>query len=146
MPSAAPLTLLSNSPYTSFTIILVAFGTALFVIGAFLVRREEPLARPRPKPKTEPANALVLLDSQPEPHVEAPAEPLLAAKTGKVTWTRAFGDEGKLDYTTRIDMIERLAMIGEPWCIDALEQALHEERDARVHKAAENALLVIKSR
>ncbi|HKE37189.1 MAG TPA: hypothetical protein VKB39_07150 [Candidatus Baltobacteraceae bacterium] len=38
-----------------------------------------------------------------------------------------------------MDLIERLALIGQPWCIDALRAATKEERDPQVRKAIDTA-------
>lgn len=45
----------------------------------------------------------------------------------------------------RIDHIERLAMVGQPWCIDELRVMLSDS-DERVRNASEDALLVIAAR
>lgn len=135
MHYATPLILLLSNPNIFFGL-LFAFGVALFVVGGFIVRREPAIVRPAPEgaegesPRTKVFEALGAFES------------------GSLTWTRAFGDDerGSLDVSTRVDMIERLAMIGEPWCVDTLRIALAEERNTDVHTAAENALIVIKSR
>jgi hypothetical protein len=56
-----------------------------------------------------------------------------AASTA-MAWTIALGVPGDapLDVATRIDMVERLAMLGEPWCVAVLQSAALEERDIRV--------------
>lgn len=64
-----------------------------------------------------------------------------------VTWTRAILDtDERVDAEMRIDMIERLAMVGEPWCVAVLNDAIAQERDAAILDAAERALLVIAAR
>lgn len=62
--------------------------------------------------------------------------------TAVPTWPQGLGyDNGApCDWTARVDVIERLAIIGEPWCLDALRTASTEERDPRVRKAIEHAL------
>jgi hypothetical protein len=50
-----------------------------------------------------------------------------------------------LDIETRIDHIERLAMVAQPWCIAELRALLSDE-DERVRNAAEDALLMIAAR
>jgi hypothetical protein len=62
-------------------------------------------------------------------------------------WTTdVIGDDRRLDAAERVDIVERLAMIGQPWCIDTLEAALAQERDAQVRDAVERALLVMRAR
>lgn len=46
----------------------------------------------------------------------------------------------------RIDEVERLAIVGQPWCIERLEREFLTDSDARIRYAAENALLVIRAR
>jgi len=46
----------------------------------------------------------------------------------------------------RLEMIERLVMVGQPWCVDELRALLERERDPLVRDAAEAALMVIGSR
>ena len=50
-----------------------------------------------------------------------------------------------VDIETRIDHIERLAMVGQPWCVEELRVMLGDA-DERVRNAAEDALLVIQAR
>jgi len=62
-----------------------------------------------------------------------------------ITWTRAvIGDDKVLDAAARVEIVERLGLIGQTWCADALEEALGEERDARVRKAVERALRAVR--
>ena len=46
----------------------------------------------------------------------------------------------------QLDQIERLAMVGQPWCIEKLEAEFLHDSDVRVRNAAEDALLVIRAR
>jgi Flp pilus assembly protein TadB len=46
----------------------------------------------------------------------------------------------------RLDMIERLVMVGQPWCVDELRAILNNDADPVVRDAADAALLVIGSR
>jgi hypothetical protein len=46
----------------------------------------------------------------------------------------------------RLDMIERLVMVGQPWCVDELRAILNNDPDPAVRDAADAALLVIGSR
>ena len=46
----------------------------------------------------------------------------------------------------RIDMVERLLIVGQPWCIEDLKKMRNEDEDALVREAADAALLVIAAR
>ena len=62
-------------------------------------------------------------------------------------WTRGITEGNEvLSWEMRLDLIDRLAIVGAPWCADALRAALDEETDARVREPAERALLVIECR
>lgn len=64
-----------------------------------------------------------------------------------LTWTHAvLESETPVDAPTRLDVIERLAMVGAPWCVAALESARAQERDRTLRDAADRALLVIAAR
>jgi hypothetical protein len=67
-----------------------------------------------------------------EAHAQTPASSVLQSVSNE-------------DIEARIDQIERLAMVGQPWCVEEL-RALLTDSDERVHDAAENALLVIGTR
>jgi hypothetical protein len=54
--------------------------------------------------------------------------------------------EAVSDVATRIDMVERLAMVGQPWCVDQLAKIRDEDPNDSVRDAAEAALIVIASR
>ena len=70
-----------------------------------------------------------------------------ASPSVALTWTRvATGSDDAVDYPTRLDLVERLAMVAQPWCVDALQQAMREESDATMRDAADRALLVIAAR
>jgi hypothetical protein len=51
-----------------------------------------------------------------------------------------------LSQEDRLDMIERLVMVGQPWCVEELRAILERDPDPLVRDAAESALLVIGSR
>jgi len=51
-----------------------------------------------------------------------------------------------VDLDARLDAIERLAMVGQPWCVEQLEREFLSDSDERVRNAAEDALLVIAAR
>lgn len=48
-------------------------------------------------------------------------------------------DAASCDDAARIELIERLAFVGEPWCLDALRAAAKEERNPVVRKALDDA-------
>jgi hypothetical protein len=60
-------------------------------------------------------------------------------------WAQSLGapENEPLDVNERLEMVERLAMLGEPWCLDALRSAAHEERDPKVSDAIAAALRTI---
>jgi hypothetical protein len=56
-------------------------------------------------------------------------------------WTQLVDESLKdADPQLRLDIVERLSIIGEPWCTDILRQAFKDENDAGV-KAAISASL-----
>jgi hypothetical protein len=54
-------------------------------------------------------------------------------------WPRALSDEGGHDPAARIELVERLAIVAQPWCLDALREATKEERHPDVRKAIRDA-------
>jgi hypothetical protein len=58
------------------------------------------------------------------------------------TWMEAAGiDESELcDAVARIELVERLALVGQPWCVELLHTALRDERDRFVRTAIKTAL------
>ena len=54
--------------------------------------------------------------------------------------------EPVVDIATRIDMVERLAMVGQPWCVEQLGKIRDSDPDGTVRGAAEAGLLVIGAR
>jgi hypothetical protein len=58
-------------------------------------------------------------------------------------WTQSFGipSDVALDDATRLDMIDRLAMLAEPWCFDALREAALEEHEPQIAGAIAAALV-----
>lgn len=56
---------------------------------------------------------------------------------------RVFSPE---DLEVRLDQIERLAMVGQPWCAEQLQREFLHDADERVRNAAEDALMVIAAR
>ena len=68
-----------------------------------------------------------------------PRVPAAAAST--ITWTKSVMDEGgNLSDQTRLDLVERLGILAEPWCVDILKQAQREEHDPAIRYAIEHAL------
>ena len=62
-------------------------------------------------------------------------------------WTREVAPSDEpLTVAQRFEVIERLALVGAPWCIRALEDAVDRESEPELRDAAERALLVIACR
>lgn len=87
--------------------------------------------------------------------LEEPAQPPMidiaeipeAVPVAALSWTHdVTGDREGIEPELRVDMIERLAMVGLPWCEKLLERAVAEDDDALVRDAAERALLVVRAR
>jgi HEAT repeat protein len=58
-----------------------------------------------------------------------------------VTWPRLVDESlTDADPQLRADIVERLGIIGEPWCADILRQAIEQEDDAGVRSAITAAL------
>jgi hypothetical protein len=55
-------------------------------------------------------------------------------------------DEPQMHQEDRLDTIERLAIVGQPWCVDELRKIVSNDPDPVVREAADAALLVIGSR
>ena len=90
---------------------------AVFIVGALVFVLGTMLARER---------EAHVIESQPAA-VETQAEPAL-------------------DVAGRIDLVERLVMVGQPWCIEQLDTIRREDPDESVREAADAALMVIGSR
>jgi hypothetical protein len=109
-----------NSPGVLVLVAAFLVGAVLFAFGTVLVRRSE---------------------------VRVPAAESGIADRQAVPWTAELaGTNEALSRELRVDMVERLAMIGEPWCRDVLERACTHDPDAMVRDAAENAIIVIAAR
>ncbi len=54
--------------------------------------------------------------------------------------------EPVLDVAGRLDLIERLVMVGQPWCIEQLDTIRREDPEESVREAADAALMVIGAR
>jgi hypothetical protein len=104
--------LLSNNPALSIFLVLFLIGAVLFVAGSLIAQADRRRAQ-------SPA------------HVSSAA----------LTWTHAVaGTKDALGDDTRLDLIDRLAIIGEPWCVDALREAVAQEENPAIRNAAERAL------
>lgn len=117
MRCAAPRRLLSNNT----VVIAGAFviGALVFTIGTLMVQRER------------------------RGEIETRLEPVLSLPP----WTAELaGTSDAVAIDLRVDMVERLAMIGEPWCAALLERARASDPDVVVRDAADNALIVIAAR
>jgi len=57
-------------------------------------------------------------------------------------WTRGISEhpDEPLDIYARLELIARLSLIGAPWCVDLLRDALDDEPDAIVRGAVRRAL------
>ena len=109
--------------------IVFIVGAALFVVGTIILRR------------IQERQDYYSYQSEPDAPLSpiAPPEP---AKPVTLQWYKIFtgDDSGVPNAPERLDMIERLAMLGEPWCIDTLKQAAAEESDATISNAVRSAL------
>ncbi len=64
-----------------------------------------------------------------------------------ITWTQAVANSDEtFAPQLRLDMIERLAMVGQEWCVEVLQRARIEETDPAIADAIERALIVIGAR
>jgi hypothetical protein len=52
---------------------------------------------------------------------------------------------GQMDVQDRLDMVSRLEIVGEKWCIDALKSATREEQDPQVNAAVRATLLRLRN-
>jgi hypothetical protein len=87
-----------------------------------------------------------IADLEPEPPV--PPQPVIIDVPQRLEddplpdlWARLVtSEDGQLSVQDRLDMVSRLEMVGEKWCIDALESATHEEEDPQVNAAVRATL------
>ena len=100
---------------------------------------EEDDDEPEAEPEPEPEAASVAVAEAPPDVIDAPErdedEPLPGLWAHLVET-----EEGPLGVQDRIDMVARLEMVGEKWCVDALKSATDEERDPQVNAAVRAAL------
>jgi hypothetical protein len=59
-----------------------------------------------------------------------------------VQWTQALGfpPDTPLDIATRRDIVERLAILDEPWAREALQSAAQEERNPTIQRIIKKSL------
>jgi len=101
-------------------------GAILFVVGSIVVRASKIEQEPMPAQK---ALAPALEEVAP------------ARDEAMPQWIVSLGaEQAAVDVAGRIELVERLAMVGEQWCVQMLQEALHEERDRRVAAAIRSAL------
>lgn len=90
-----------------------------------------------PRAATLPTQEIVVVE--PTPSEPGPVEGLAAVL--KRTWLRELvSDDDALDEALRLDMVERLAIIGEPWSLELLARAAQEDDAAAVRDAAQAAI------
>ena len=59
------------------------------------------------------------------------------------SWPRLVDESlADADPRLRLDIVERLSIVGEPWCVDILRQAFKDENDAGVKEAISSVLAV----
>ena len=106
---------MTDSPYVLAGILIVIVA----IVGAIAAT----IVRTRNEKSSDKPN---------EPDVSKPVEDL---------WARLVAtEEGRLDVRDRLDMVARLEMVGEKWCVDALRSATHEEHDPQVNAAVRATL------
>lgn len=117
---------MAGSPYLVLALLLVA-GAALYGLGTLLVRSANS--------ETPVEGAQAEAGAAAGTGASAPSTARAVSWTGLVT-----GTDDALDSATRIDMIERLALVGEPWCIAAIKAAAETDDDVAVRDAAGRVL------
>ena len=92
-----------------------------------------------PPPDDEPPEPLVPAAQVPQPGPQPPTPP---TRSMAATWMQSVGlhETEPISADERLEMIDRLALLNEPWCVETLEAAAREERDASVRDAALRAL------
>ena len=65
-----------------------------------------------------------------------------AAEATIAQWVQSIGydEEAPVDAAARIEIVERLSLLGEPWCLETLRAAEREEQDPAVSRAISKAL------
>lgn len=97
-------------------------------------------------PRTLPSNSLLLVFGVAfaiGAIVFAIGTSLLRAQRRDVStepsWTRAVAQDAVLTPDERIDLIERLAIVAQPWCWDLIARAVGADSDARVRRVAKRS-------
>jgi hypothetical protein len=110
---------LSEAAILTFVVIIV-IGAILFGIGTAIRTRERAAS-----------------------HGKTPIEPAAApVSDAHLTWTSQFCENDEpLGAGARIELIERLGLVGAPWCADVLREAQRQERDPAVLHALERAFV-----
>lgn len=73
------------------------------------------------------------------------ARSLSANGDARFTWIEAAGiaQDESCDAAARRELVDRLTVVGQPWCVEVLHLALREERDRSVRKAIRFALTIM---
>ncbi len=96
---------------------------------------------------------------EPEPIEDLEPPPPLPAQPEVIDVPQRFEDDplpdlwahlvtteyGPMDVQDRLDMVSRLEIVGEKWCIDALKSATREEQDPQVNAAVRATLARLSS-
>jgi hypothetical protein len=99
------------------------------------------LMTPPPVEELEPLEDLEPPPPIPEQPAVIPVDERVEDEPLPDLWARLVATEdGPLDVQDRLDMVARLEMVGEKWCIDALESATREEQDPQVNAAVHATL------
>jgi hypothetical protein len=144
--------LLSNNPLLAVLGVVFLVGAVLLALGTLLIRRE---SRAEEFVTQEDESDIVqgpgtLLDA-----VSAFDEPKGASQPrattsehGVIPGPSAIAGQAlsKDELERRIDYIDRLVMVGQPWCVEELERDFLSDADERVREAAEMALLAVRAR
>jgi hypothetical protein len=106
---------------------------------------------PAPAPPDDAAETATVAEPGPaEPAIEAPPDVVDVPERDDEPlpglWAHLVAtEEGPLAVQDRIDMVSRLEMVGEKWCLDALHSATQEEQDPHVNAAVHAALTRLES-
>jgi len=57
------------------------------------------------------------------------------------SWTIAVSGDDPLTPDERIELLERLTIVDQPWCAELIEAAAQQERDPRVRRVAKRSRL-----
>lgn len=70
---------------------------------------------------------------------------VIALEAPRASWPERVGEREQPNASERIAIVQRLAVVGSDWCIEALESALADEQDPAVRDAVWNALLALRA-